>query len=157
MSGDCLLLMDANQWHCRWIFLGNWSWNGDTSNFSPVLWAPSWWLMGPGIRGSILTWPRTLYVTPDYSYKVWDISLIFLALTLQCLIPFHLSLFVFLKSPPPMVPSGCSLLPCPLVLPVALSSTHPHWAASPLPLPTDCFFLSPDLILTGLGELLLEP
>ena len=47
--------------------------------------------------------------------------------------PFHPFFFVFLRSPPPMVPSGCSLLLCPLALPIDLSSTHPHWA---IPLPS---------------------
>ena len=113
---------------------------------SSVLWASSWWLVGPGLLGSILTWPRTLYITPDYSYTVLDVSVIFLALTLQYLIPFHLFLFVFLRSPPPpMVPSGGSLLLYPLALPVALSSTHPHWAVTSL--------LSPHRLLLSLAQI----
>lgn len=109
-----------DQWHYRWIFLGNWPWDGDTSNFPPVLWAPSWWLMGPGIWGSILTWLRMLYVTLDYSCKVWDVSLVFLALTLQYLIPSHfflVSISEIFSSSLWLQPPSLSLSPsCSLVL-----------------------------------------
>ena len=116
-----------------------------------MLQAPSWWLMGPGTQGSILTWLRTLYMTPDYSYKVWDVSLVFLALTLQYFIPFHLFLLVFKISsssdgalwlqPPSLSlsPSGSLVLLSP-----TLSCQPPA-----LPPQTDSFF-STDLILTGL-------
>ena len=176
-------------------------------HFFPVSWAPSWWLMGPGLQSSILIWPRTLYVTPNYSYKVWVVCPGSLFITLQYFILFHLLFFkyifiylvvlflvvahrifhlhcgmrslscslwdllivlwsgieprplalgaqvlshwttskvlfffVFLKSFPFSVPSGCSLLFCPWVFAMNLSSTHAHWAAL-CPLPTDCFFL----------------
>jgi len=37
---------------------------------------------GPWDPGLHLNLTRDIYVTPDYSYKVWDISLVFLALNL---------------------------------------------------------------------------
>ena len=98
-------------------------------------------------------------MTSDYSYKVWDVSLVFLALTLQYLIPFHLFLFVFLGSPPPpsgalwFQPPSLSLSPC-----CRLVLHSPTLSCQPPALPPQtASFFSPDLILTGLVELLLEP
>ena len=97
-------------------------------------------------------------MTPDYSHKVWDVNLVFLALTLQYRIPFHFFLVciseIFSSSHGALCfqPAPLSLgLFCRLVLLSPMLSCH----SPPLPQQTVSFF-STNMILTGLGELLLE-
>ena len=98
----------------------------------------------PGLLGSISTWSRTLYVTPDYSYKVWEVSPSFLSLILQYLISIFSSLYFWNLSsshgalclqPAPV--SWSFLYTC---LPI-----HPHWVAISLP--------SPDRLLLSLAQI----
>ena len=117
-------------------------WRGTLHFF--VLRAPSWWLEGPGPWSWYLTWPGILYVLPNYSWGVLEVSPGSLFPTLLYLISCHLFFFVLLESSlPPMMPFSCSLPLYPLALPIDLSSTHPHWAVIPL--------LSPHWLLLSLA------
>ena len=128
-----------DQWHHRWISLENWPGDGDPSISFPVLWTPSWWLVGPELLNYNLAWPRTLYWHLIIHVDSEKSALTHCLLTLQYLSSFFLSIFfffVFLKSSLlPLMPFSYGLLLCPLALPVDLSSINPHSTVILLPCP----------------------
>lgn len=125
-----------DQWHCRWIFLGNRPWNGIPAFLSCVMSSPhgGWWPW---------TVKRELNLTQDLACFTW-LSCKVLEV-IPGFLPFH-PFFVFLK---PSLHLWCLFLSSVLLaLFLDFSFTHPHFSCHLSPYHRQLFWITDVSLLT---------